>query len=160
MAALACLSSQCPVSPPRKCFFDTPKRTSYNSLAMNRAAASTNVTPSPTVPKNFLAPRIAQISKQIVAHFHPDKIILFGSQAYGTPAPESDIDLLVVMDYEGRHTMQAIKILQHLNTLAPIDLLVRTPAQVNERLRLGDRFMQEIMERGKVLYEANHAGMD
>lgn len=63
------------------------------------------------------------------------------------------------MDYEGRHTIQAIKILQSLNTRTPIDLLVRMPAQVSERLRLGDRFMQEIMERGKVLYEANHAGM-
>ena len=107
-----------------------------------------------------MAPRIAQLSEQIVAHFHPDKIILFGSQAYGTPTTESDIDLLVVMDYEGRYTIQAIKILQSLNTHTPIDLLVRTPAQVSERLRLGDRFMQEIMERGKVLYEANHAGMD
>ena len=104
--------------------------------------------------------RIAQFSKQIVTYFHPDKIILFGSQAYGTPKPESDIDLLVVMDYEGQHTMQAIKILQYLNTLASIDLLVRTPAQVSERLRLGDRFMQEIMERGKVLYEAHHTGRD
>ncbi len=110
--------------------------------------------------KKYLANRIEQLSEQIVSNFHPHKIILFGSQAYGAPTPESDIDLLVVMDYEGRHTLQAIKILQHLNTLVPVDLLVRTPSQVQERLRLGDRFMEDIMARGKILYEANHTRMD
>jgi uncharacterized protein len=120
---------------------------------------ATIISPTTDAPRQLLAQQIAQFSEKIVKDFHPYKIILFGSQAYGTPTPESDIDLLVVMDYEGRHTIQAIKILQHLNTLVPIDLLVRTPTQVNDRLRLGDRFMQEIMDRGKVLYEGTHTRM-
>lgn len=126
---------------------------------MKRVTAIKIATTTTNAPEQLLAQQIVQFSEKIAKDFHPDKIILFGSQAYGTPTPDSDIDLLVVMDYEGRHTIQAIKILQHLNTLAPIDLLVRTPTQVNDRLRLGDRFMQEIMERGKVLYEGTHPGM-
>jgi predicted nucleotidyltransferase len=100
------------------------------------------------------------LSDQIVARFHPKKIILFGSHAWGQPTTDSDIDLLVVMPHEGRHTTQAIQIVNGLNTLAPIDLLVRTPEEVQERLEIGDSFLREIVERGKVMYEADHSGVD
>ncbi len=83
-----------------------------------------------------------------------------GSQAAGNATADSDIDLLVVMPYEGRHTTAAIRILHHLNTLAPIDLLVRSPAEIEQRLALGDRFIAEIIEQGQVMYEAADAGMD
>jgi predicted nucleotidyltransferase len=104
--------------------------------------------------------QIKQISEQIAREFKPEKIILFGSYAYGIPREGSDIDLLVIMPYEGRHTEQRIKIHESLNTLAPIELLVRTPEEVRKRIEMGDSFMREIIERGKVLYEASHAGMD
>lgn len=100
---------------------------------------------------------IRQLCRRIARDFHPDRIILFGSHAYGQPTTDSDIDLLVVMPFEGRHTEQAIRILDKLNVLAPLDLLVRTPEQMKERLALGDTFISEILERGKVMYEANHA---
>ncbi len=61
------------------------------------------------------------------------------------------------MPFEGRPTKQAIEILNRLNALIPIDLLVRTPEQVRERLALGDQSIREIVERGKVLYEDHHA---
>lgn len=96
------------------------------------------------------------LCEQIAARFHPEKIILFGSQAWGQPTTDSDIDLLVVMPHEGRHTTQAIQIVNGLNTLAPIDLLVRRPEEVRERLEIGDSFLREIVERGKVMYEADH----
>ncbi len=104
--------------------------------------------------------QIKQISEQIAKEFKPEKIILFGSYAYGIPRQGSDIDLMVIMPYQGRHTEQAIKIHEHLNTLAPIDLLVRTPEEVQKRIEMGDSFVREILERGKVLYEASHSGMD
>ena len=100
---------------------------------------------------------IRQLCRRIARDFHPDRIILFGSHAYGKPTKDSDIDLLVVMPFEGRHTEQAIRILDKLNVLAPLDLLVRTPEQMKERLVLGDTFISEILERGKVMYEADHA---
>lgn len=96
----------------------------------------------------------------IAREFQPEKIILFGSFAYGEPSPDSDIDLLVIMPFEGGPPEQAIRILNRLNVLAPIDLLVRSPKQVEERLAMGDLFMREIVERGRVMYEASHAGMD
>ena len=61
------------------------------------------------------------------------------------------------MSYQNSHTRQAIDILNHLNVLAPLDLLVRTPADVAKRLRWGDCFLREVVEKGKVLYEAADA---
>jgi predicted nucleotidyltransferase len=101
--------------------------------------------------------QIKRLAEQIAREFHPDKIILFGSHAYGRPGPDSDVDLLVIMRFRGRPVRQAITILNKLNVLTPIDLLVRTPEQVQERLALGDRFMREILERGKVVYEAHNS---
>lgn len=99
---------------------------------------------------------IRQLCERIAEHYKPEKIILFGSHAYGQPTSESDIDLLVVMNFEGNPIQQAIKISRELGLVTPIDLLVRTPAQVEERLRIEDPFMREIVDYGKVMYEANH----
>lgn len=100
---------------------------------------------------------IQKLCEQIARDFRPERIILFGSYARGTPTPDSDVDLLVIMPFEGRHTQQAIRVLNKLNALMPIDLLVRTPEQVRERVAMGDFFMREILEQGKVMYEADHA---
>lgn len=100
---------------------------------------------------------IKNLCERIASEFNPEKIILFGSQAYGKPTAESDIDLLVVMPYEGSPFRQAGIILNRVIPqvgVAPIDLLVRTPEQINERLAIGDQFVIEILERGKVMYEA------
>jgi predicted nucleotidyltransferase len=100
---------------------------------------------------------IKRLCEEIAREFNPEKIILFGSQAYGKPRVESDIDLLVVMHYEGSPFRQAGEILKRVIPqvgVLPIDLLVRTPDQINERLAIGDQFVSEILERGKVMYEA------
>ncbi len=102
---------------------------------------------------------IKGLCQRIAEAFHPEKIILFGSQAYGNPREDSDIDLLVVMPYDGDHAKAAVRILNHLSVFAPIDLLVRSPEEIRERIELGDRFMREITERGKVIYETAFAGM-
>ena len=101
--------------------------------------------------------QIRQLCTWIAREFKPEKIILFGSHAYGQPTPESDLDLMVVMRFEGDPLEQAVTILNRLNMLLPIDLLVRTPEQVQQRLEMGDSFMRDIIERGKVMYEAHHA---
>ncbi len=99
---------------------------------------------------------IRNVCQRIAEEFEPEKIILFGSYAYGKPTPDSDVDLLVVMPFEGGYFQQARKIRQQLNLALPMDLLVRTPEQVKYRLEIGDSFMREILERGKVMYEAPH----
>src|SRR5262249_48885817 len=87
--------------------------------------------------------------------FNPEKIVVFGSRAYGDPGPFSDLDLLVVMPFEGSPLEQAARIISRINPEMGVDLIVRTPAQVRERLAMQDQFMREIIERGRVAYEAD-----
>ena len=101
--------------------------------------------------------RIRQLCTRIAREFKPEKIILFGSHAYGQPTPESDLDVMVIMQFEGDPLEQAVTMLNRLNMLLPIDLLVRTPEQIQQRLEMGDHFIRDIIERGKVMYEAHHA---
>jgi len=99
---------------------------------------------------------IKKLCRRIAETFKPEKIILFGSQAYGKPRPDSDVDLLVVMPYEVSCYHQAHKIRMRLGLSLPIDLLVYPPDELQYRLEIGDSFIREIVERGKVMYEANH----
>ena len=116
--------------------------------------------PSPqTVGRSERRKQIKLLCSAIAREFHPVKIVLFGSYASGRPHLESDVDLLVVMPFDGSPFRQAAVILGHVVRtvgVLPIDLLVRTPQQVRERVQMGDTFMREIMERGKVMYEADH----
>lgn len=99
---------------------------------------------------------IRDLSDQIAAHFHPERIILFGSYAYGSPTEDSDVDLLVVLSHEGRSAKKAAEILCQTRPAFPVDILVRTPAQIEQRISMNDFFMREIFERGKVLFAAHH----
>jgi uncharacterized protein len=102
-----------------------------------------------------------QLVRDAIANeFKPQKIVLFGSYAYGEPHSTSDVDLLVIMPFKGSPFRQAALILNHVVSkvgVLPMDLLVRTAEQVKERLRIGDRFMREVIEHGRVIYEADHA---
>jgi predicted nucleotidyltransferase len=95
---------------------------------------------------------IRRLARQIAERFHPDKIILFGSYAYGTPGPDSDVDLLVVMPTRNPFA-QAGRIREAIEPGCSVDLLVRTPSLLEKRIRWGDWFLREIVSRGKVLYE-------
>ena len=99
---------------------------------------------------------IKELSEQIAREFQPRKIILFGSHAYGKPAWDSDVDLLVIMAFKGRPNRQAVKIRSRIDTAVALDLLVRTPQHISQRLAMGDTFMRDILERGKVVYEAHN----
>jgi predicted nucleotidyltransferase len=104
--------------------------------------------------------QIKLLCSEIAREFHPDKIVLFGSHAYGKPRLGSDVDLLVVMPFDGSPFRQAAVILGHVVRtvgVVPMDLLVRTTEQVNQRIQMGDTFMREIIERGRVMYEADHS---
>ena len=103
------------------------------------------------------AEQISDICDRIAREFNPDKIIVFGSHGYGNPGPFSDLDLLIVMPYEGSALQQAARIITRVNPKIGVDVIVRTPEQIRERLALHDGFMSEILERGRVAYEADHA---
>jgi uncharacterized protein len=101
---------------------------------------------------------IHRYADAIAAEFHPDKIVLFGSYAYGTPHEASDVDLLVVMPTRNPHD-QAVRIQYRLTAPFPVDLTVRTPQQLASRLGEGESFLTTVMSRGKVLYEKDDAGV-
>jgi len=100
--------------------------------------------------------KIEDLTLQIVREFNPERIILFGSYAYDRASDDSDVDLLVVLPFEGKPVRKAIEIRNKINARMPLDLIVRTPEQLAERLAQNDWFMREIVERGCTLYEANH----
>ncbi len=100
--------------------------------------------------------QIDDIAERIADSCQPEKIILFGSYAYGNPSEDSDLDLLVVLPFEGRAIYKSLEILQMVHPTLPIDLIVRTPEQLATRLALHDFFLQEVVKKGKVLYEASH----
>ena len=109
--------------------------------------------------KNVPKAVIRRFVRQVAERFQPDKIILFGSHAYGTPHADSDVDILVVM--RARNQLdQAVKISLTVDPPFPLDIIVRTPHNIRWRLAEGDSFLQEIMTRGKVLYEAADGRVD
>ncbi len=98
---------------------------------------------------------IEEFGRQIGRLFGAERVILFGSYARGTVTEDSDVDLLVIGPFEGRSVDRSVEIRMKLRPRFPMDLLVRTPEKVRERIQMGDEFMREIVEEGKILYEAN-----
>jgi predicted nucleotidyltransferase len=99
--------------------------------------------------------KIEQFGRDIGREFRPERVLLFGSYARGTATPDSDVDLLVVLPFEGKPVRKSVEIRFKLRPSFPVDLLVRTPEKVRERLAMGDDFMRELIEEGKVLYDAH-----
>ena len=100
--------------------------------------------------------QIQRVSDEIARRFCPDKIILFGSYAYGTPTDDSDVDLLVVMPFEGRKAKKATEIRLAIRAGFAMDLIPITPARLEERLAMNDFFLREITEKGRVLHAGDH----
>ncbi len=100
---------------------------------------------------------IRKFSDQIARRFSPEKIILFGSQANGNAHKDSDVDVLVVMDYVGPASHKAAEILSSINPDFSCDLLVRKASELQERIKLNDYFFRDLVKKGQVLYEAHNA---
>ena len=110
----------------------------------------------PTIDKRKRIPQeaIDQVVEQIVEKFKPQKIILFGSYARGNPLPESDVDMLVIMDTSLKEVQQAIQICQQIEYRFGLDLIVHTPQYLAERLKMGDWFLRDVLKEGNILYES------
>ena len=117
-------------------------------------------TPTIVVPPINKRERIPQaaiddVVRQIAEKFKPDKIILFGSYAYGKPTQISDVDLLVVMDSSIKENQLSVTIRKAIDYHFGLDLIVKTPKSLSSRIEMGDFFLKEILQKGKVLYEQN-----
>jgi predicted nucleotidyltransferase len=110
----------------------------------------------PTIDKRKRIPQeaIDQVVEQIVEKFKPQKIILFGSYARGNARPESDVDMLVVMDTSLKEVQQAIQICQKIEYRFGLDLIVHTPKHLAERVKMGDWFLRDVLKEGRIVYEA------
>jgi predicted nucleotidyltransferase len=100
--------------------------------------------------------QIEEFARRLGEEFQPDRVVLFGSYARGTATEDSDVDLLVILPFEGQPENQSVEMRMRLRPRFPLDLIVRTPEKVRERLEMDDDFMREILEEGKVLYAADH----
>ena len=98
--------------------------------------------------------KIRQAAQKIADAVHPERIILFGSYAYGKPTDDSDVDFLVVMESEQSIYKRMVQLSKILSPRPfPVDIITRTPTELGERLQIGDCFFKEIVTKGKVLYE-------
>ena len=102
---------------------------------------------------------IKSFSDAVAREFHPDRIILFGSHARGEAGRNSDVDLLVIMRHRGHPIDKTVEIRQRIHSPFALDLLVRSPAKIRQRIEMCDWFIREIMEQGQVLYEADDQGV-
>jgi predicted nucleotidyltransferase len=93
----------------------------------------------------------------LVHRFRPERVVLFGSYAYGRPTGNSDVDVLVVMRHEGPGHRQAVRIRRAIPAPFPLDVIVRKPGEVEKRIGWNDFFLAEVMEKGLVLYAADDA---
>lgn len=101
---------------------------------------------------------INKIKDVLVNKYKPQKIILFGSYAWGKPNPDSDLDFLIIKDVGIPRPIREQEIYRILITYfkernMPVDVIVHTPKETEERLNLGDPFIGEIINKGKVIYE-------
>jgi predicted nucleotidyltransferase len=103
---------------------------------------------------------IRNVTRQIVQQFHPQKVILFGSYAYGQPTADSDVDLLVVMDIDEAPLHVAAKIAAVIEHPFPLDIVVRTPVEFAAAVHRKGMFATEVATKGITLYEAGDAGVD
>lgn len=96
---------------------------------------------------------IVDFANQIARLYSPEKIILFGSQARGEATTHSDVDMLVVMDYEGIRSKKGAEILTKLRPGFAVDLLLRSRTEIATRIAMDDCFVRDIVEKGVTLYD-------
>jgi uncharacterized protein len=100
---------------------------------------------------------IKRILQKLVTEYSPQKIILFGSYAWGDPGPDSDIDLLIIKETPDRFIDRWTKV-QHILTGThrgyPVETIVLTPGEFEKRIAVGDQFIGEILNKGESLYAA------
>jgi predicted nucleotidyltransferase len=95
-----------------------------------------------------------EVTQRLVAEFQPEQIILFGSQVWGTPDEGSDVDLLVILSHsDATPSERALRAYRCLGALKlPVDVLVKTRAEVERFRRVPAALERAILERGQVLY--------
>ncbi len=95
------------------------------------------------------------LSRQIAREFDPERIILFGSHARGNPHADSDVDLLVLLPFDGKPFRKSLDILNRINPPFAVDVVVRNPEDAARRYAEFDPLIRDAFDQGIVLYERN-----
>ena len=113
-----------------------------------KARNNTEAVDSPVTPG-----LLREIAQKVVNAFRPKNIILFGSYAYGKPTSDSDLDLLIVMESRDRPAERIRKVSDLFDPRPlPMDFIVLTPGEMRQRLSGFDPFLEEVLEKGQMLY--------
>lgn len=96
---------------------------------------------------------IKKISNKLARKYKPEKIFLFGSWAWGKPTKDSDIDLLIIKKTREEFLKRQLRVRKIINGEFPVDLIVKTPEEMQKRIELGDFFYEDIVKKGKLIYE-------
>ena len=96
---------------------------------------------------------ITAFVEEVSRQFKPIRVVLFGSYAWGKPGADSDVDLLIIMPHIAHAAVQAAEIRKRIHAGFPLDLIVRSPRAIAQRLAMDDCFISEILDKGEVLYE-------
>ncbi len=96
---------------------------------------------------------IIEYANEVARKFQPERIILFGSYAEGKATADSDVDLFVEMNHTQSSFQQALVIRKAIKRTFPLDLVVKRPSEIQQRLQQNDFFLKTIMDDGQVLYE-------
>ncbi|MDA8241758.1 MAG: nucleotidyltransferase domain-containing protein [Nitrospiraceae bacterium] len=104
--------------------------------------------------KKELQATLAAVVKRLVENLDVEKIVLFGSYVKGAPTKDSDLDLLVMLNTKKKGIERYAMVSEVLEPRTiPMDIIVRTPAEIKKREHYFDPFIKSIMTEGKVLYE-------
>jgi predicted nucleotidyltransferase len=116
--------------------------------------------PGTVIPSGFSTPVmevLPAVVDRIVEALDPEKIILFGSYAYGEPTPDSDVDLLVIMETEAPPVERSVTVSLLLWPRPfPVDIIVKRPDEIKRAIEKGDFFIEEIVAKGRIFYERSH----
>jgi predicted nucleotidyltransferase len=97
---------------------------------------------------------LSAIVERLVPALNPHKIIVFGSYVYGVPTPDSDVDLLVILDTQARPVDRYLSVSRLLRPRPfPLDIVVKTPEEITRAIAHEEPFIVEILTQGRVLYE-------
>lgn len=99
---------------------------------------------------------LKEIIEKLKSKYNPIKVILYGSYAQGTPRDDSDIDLLILKKTNERRIERFVKvkkIIYNPERKISVSPLIYSPTELNQRLEMGDDFIKEILNKGKILYE-------
>ena len=101
--------------------------------------------------------QIQALADEIASKFEVERIILFGSYAYGQPTEDSDVDLLVLMEFEGRAFTKGCEVSLAVAHDFPRDIILRAPTDAERRYREWDPLIRHAFDKGQVLYERRRA---